>query len=179
MSRFSNSNFRSLNESIQNLNSTNRITELEQYVDMLESVLISIAEEMECGTDELVEMAQTPARAEETKRLRIKARKAAKVAADKLDAIRDMEWNEKKLPDLYGLKGKKMKPTKKMLKTRAATEKAKKTKYANAVKKDQEFEDARKETERKNMQTPLGRAIARASYARSSSTSEFDKHKYD
>jgi len=47
MSRFSNSNFRSLNESIQNLNSTNRISELEQYVDMLESVLISIAEEME------------------------------------------------------------------------------------------------------------------------------------
>jgi hypothetical protein len=62
MSRFSNSNFRSLNESIQNLNSTNRISELEQYVDMLESVLISIAEQMECDTEELVEMAMTKAR---------------------------------------------------------------------------------------------------------------------
>jgi len=62
MSRFSSSNFRSLNESIQNLNSTNRITELEQYVDMLESVLISIAEQMECDTEELVEMAMTKAR---------------------------------------------------------------------------------------------------------------------
>jgi hypothetical protein len=165
MSRFSNESHRSLNESIQNLNTNNRISELEEYVDMLESVIISIAEEMECGTDELVEMAQTPARAEETKRLRIKARKAAKVAADKLDAIRDMEWNEKKLPDTYGLKGKKMKPTKKMLKTRAATEKAKKTKYANAEKKDQEFEKARKETDRKNLATPEGRAIARASIA--------------
>jgi hypothetical protein len=167
MSRFSNSNFRSLNESIQNLNTNNRITELEEYVDMLESVLVSIAEQMECGTDELVEMAQTPARAEETKRLRIKARKAAKVAADKLDAIRDKEWNEKNSPDLYGSKGKVVKPTKKMLKTRASTEKAKKTKYANQAKKDQEFEDARKETFRKNMKTPEGRAIYRASIAQS------------
>jgi hypothetical protein len=65
MSRFSNNNFRSLNESIQNLNSTNRITELEQYVDMLESVLISIAEEMECDTEDLVEMAVTAARGRE------------------------------------------------------------------------------------------------------------------
>ena len=65
MSRFSNSNFRSLNESIQNLNTNNRITELEQYVDMLESVLISIAEQMECDTEELVEMAVTAGRARE------------------------------------------------------------------------------------------------------------------
>ena len=65
MSRFSNSNFRSLNESIQNLNTNNRITELEQYVDMLESVLISIAEQMECDTEELVEMAVTAARGRE------------------------------------------------------------------------------------------------------------------
>lgn len=62
MSRFSNSNFRSLNESIQNLNANNRITELEEYVDMLESVITSIAEQMQCDTDELVEMAMTPAR---------------------------------------------------------------------------------------------------------------------
>jgi hypothetical protein len=62
MSRFSNSNFRSLNESIQNLNTNNRITELEEYVDMLESVLVSIAEQMECDTEELVEMAMTKAR---------------------------------------------------------------------------------------------------------------------
>jgi hypothetical protein len=65
MSRFSNSNFRSLNESIQNINTNNRITELEEYVDMLESVLVSIAEEMECDTEELVEMAQTAQRSKE------------------------------------------------------------------------------------------------------------------
>ena len=65
MSRFSNSNFRSLNESIQNLNTNNRISELEQYVDALESVLISIAEQMECDTEELVEMAVTAGRARE------------------------------------------------------------------------------------------------------------------
>ena len=165
MSRFSNETHRSLNESIQNLNTNNRITELEEYVDALESVLISIAEQMECGTDELVEMAQTPARAEETRRLRIKARKAAKAAADKLDAIRDTEWYEKKSPDLYGSKGKVVKPTKKMLKTRASTEKAKKTKYANAVKKDQDEEKAKEELFRKNMKTPEGRAIYRWSIA--------------
>jgi hypothetical protein len=119
------------------------------------------------GEDTVHEMAQTPARAEETKRLRIQARKAAKTAADKLDAIRDKEWNEKNSPDLYGSKGKVVKPTKKMLKTRASTEKAKKTKYANQAKKDQEFEDARKETFRKNMKTPEGRAIYRASIAQS------------
>ena len=112
---------------------------------------------------ELDEMAQTPARAEETRRLRIKARKAAKAAADKLDAIRDTEWNEKKSPDLYGSKGKVVKPTKKMLKTRASTEKAKKTKQVNANKKVQDWDNARKETARKNMKTPLGRAIARTS----------------
>ena len=114
---------------------------------------------------ELDEMAQTPARAEETRRLRIKARKAAKAAADKLDAIRDTEWNEKKSPDLYGSKGKVVKPTKKMLKTRASTEKAKKTKYANAVKRDQEEEKAKEETFKKNMKTPEGRAIYRWSIA--------------
>ena len=112
---------------------------------------------------ELDEMAQTPARAEETRRLRIKARKAAKAAADKLDAIRDTEWNEKKSPDLYGSKGKVVKPTKKMLKTRASTEKAKKTKQVNANKKVQDWDNARKETARKNMKTPLGRAIYRTS----------------
>ena len=112
---------------------------------------------------ELDEMAQTPARAEETRRLRIKARKAAKAAADKLDAIRDTEWNEKKSPDLYGSKGKVVKPTKKMLKTRASTEKAKKTKQVNANKKVQDWDNARKETARKNLKTPEGRAIARTS----------------
>ena len=114
---------------------------------------------------ELDEMAQTPARAEETRRLRIKARKAAKAAADKLDAIRDTEWNEKKSPDLYGSKGKVVKPTKKMLKTRASTEKAKETKRVNANKKVQDWDNARKETARKNLKTPEGRAIARASIA--------------
>ena len=113
----------------------------------------------------LDEMAQTPARAEETRRLRIKARKAAKAAADKLDAIRDTEWNEKKSPDLYGSKGKVVKPTKKMLKTRASTEKAKETKRVNANKKVQDWDNARKETARKNLKTPEGRAIARASIA--------------
>jgi hypothetical protein len=65
MSRFSNETHRSLNESIQNLTANKRISELEQYVDTLESVLISIAEQMECGTDELVEMAQTAQRSKE------------------------------------------------------------------------------------------------------------------
>ena len=65
MSRFSNETHRSLNESIQNLNANNRISELEEYVDALESVLLSIAEEMECDTDELVEMAMTSARKSE------------------------------------------------------------------------------------------------------------------
>ena len=117
------------------------------------------------GEGAVHEMAQTPARAEETRRLRIQARKAAKAAADKLDAIRDTEWNEKKSPDLYGSKGKVVKPTKKMLKTRASTEKAKKTKYANAVKKDQDEEKAKEELFRKNMKTPEGRAIYRWSIA--------------
>jgi hypothetical protein len=102
MSRFSNSNFRSLNESIQNLNSTNRITELEQYVDMLESVIISIAEQMECDADELVEMAVTPGRAREheAKINRAKTEKGAK----KADSNYDKEANSTK--KIFGKGGK-------------------------------------------------------------------------
>ena len=55
--------FRSLNESI--LSVTNPQPELTQneYIELLEFALISIAEELECDVDDLVEdMAQTPAR---------------------------------------------------------------------------------------------------------------------
>ena len=55
--------FRSLNESI--LSVTNPQPEFTQneYIELLESALISIAEELECDVDDLVEdMAQTPQR---------------------------------------------------------------------------------------------------------------------
>ena len=85
MSRFSNETHRSLNESIQNLNSNNRISELEEYVDMLESVLLSIAEEMECDTDELVEMAMSGAR---QKQLAGKIKKQDPITTKAADAAR-------------------------------------------------------------------------------------------
>jgi hypothetical protein len=99
MSRFSNSNFRSLNESIQNLNSTNRITELEQYVDMLESVIISIAEQMECDTEELVEMAVTAGRGREHE---------AKINRAETKAYRFMNPDNRK--GLFGKDGKAKSP---------------------------------------------------------------------
>ena len=54
--------FRSLNEAIESV--TNPQPELTQneYIELLESALISIAEELECDVDDLVEMAQTPQR---------------------------------------------------------------------------------------------------------------------
>ena len=53
-----------------------RIKDLEQYINMLESVLLSIAEEAECDAGELIEAYRmTPARAEILKNERKKARK--------------------------------------------------------------------------------------------------------
>ena len=114
---------------------------------------------------EVKEDYQTPGRAAETKRLRMRAKKEVQVASRKYQAAQDTEWNEKESPNTYGTKGKVVKPTKKMLKTRGASQKAQETKRINAGKKYREWDNARKETERKNLQTPQGRAIHAASKA--------------
>ena len=55
--------FRSLNESILSVTNPQPEITQEEYIELLESALESIAEELECDVDDLVEdMAQTPQR---------------------------------------------------------------------------------------------------------------------
>ena len=157
--------FRSLNEAIESVTNPQPEFTQEEYIELLESALESIAEELECDVEDLLEDYQTPGRAAETKRLRMRAKKEVQVASRKYQAAQDTEWNEKESPNTYGTKGKVVKPTKKMLKTRGASQKAQETKRINAGKKYREWDNARKETERKNLQTPQGRAIHAASKA--------------
>ena len=60
-----------------------RIKDLEQYINMLESVLLSIAEAAECDAGELIEAYRmTPARAEILKREKKKAKKGMDASMD-------------------------------------------------------------------------------------------------
>ena len=55
--------FRSLNEAIESVTNPQPEFTQEEYIELLESALESIAEELECDVDDLVEdMAQTPQR---------------------------------------------------------------------------------------------------------------------
>tara|TARA_R110000868_G_scaffold58272_5_gene180086 strand:+ start:877 stop:1338 length:462 start_codon:yes stop_codon:yes gene_type:complete len=62
---------------VQEVANGDRITHLEQYINALESVLLSIAEAAECDVGELIEAYRmTPARAETLKREKQKAQKS-------------------------------------------------------------------------------------------------------
>ena len=134
---------------------------MKDYKQILENAKSMIEETKRLELEDF----QTPARATQTNKLRGQARKAWQAAGRKLDALQDMEWDEINSPDTYGTKGKVVKPTKKMLKTRASAEKAKETKRMNAAKKYREWDNARKEIERNNLKTSQGRAIRAASIA--------------
>ena len=136
-----------------------------EYTELLESVLLALCEELELDPNKLLEDYQTPERAKQTDRLRMRARKTAQAAARKYEQAKAIEEYEKESPKTYGSKGRVVKPTKKMLKTRSASQKAQETKRVNAGKKYQEWDNARKETARKNLQTSQGRAIHAASIA--------------
>jgi hypothetical protein len=144
---------------------TGAMDESTDYTELLESVLLALCEELELDPNELLEDYQTPERAKQTDRLRMRARKTAQAAARKYEQAKAIEEYEKESPKTYGSKGRVVKPTKKMLKTRGASQKAQETKRVNAGKKYQEWDNARKETARKNLQTPQGRAIRAASIA--------------
>jgi len=67
--RFDNNNFRSLNESINYVQNPHReLDEALEYADTLETVILSICEELEIDPDELVEMAVTAQRDREVDR---------------------------------------------------------------------------------------------------------------
>jgi hypothetical protein len=169
--RFDNANFRSLNETITHIDEPQ--VSVDEYTELLESVLLALCEELELDPNELLEDFQTPERAKQTDQLRMRARKAAQAAARKYEQAKAIEEYEKESPKTYGSKGRVVKPTKKMLKTRSASQKAQETKRVNAGKKYQEWDNARKETARKNLQTPQGRAI------RAASDAEYKRHGFD
>lgn len=107
------------------------------YTELLESVLLALCEELELDPnelleDELLEDYQTPERADQTDRLRMRTRKAAQAAARKYDQAKVLAQHEKESPKTYGSKGRVVKPTKKMLKNRGASEKGQETKRVNA-----------------------------------------------
>ena len=156
---------RSLNKKNKKVAESVESVESAEYTELLESVLLALCEELELDPNELLEDYQTPERAKQTDRLRMRARKTAQSAARKYEQAKSLAQYEKESPKTYGSKGRVVKPTKKMLKTRSASQKAQETKRVNAGKKYREWDNARKETERKNLQTPQGRAIRAASIA--------------
>lgn len=87
--RFNNTNHRSLNESIAKVqNPQQTLDEALEYTAALESVILSICEELEIDPDELVEMAQTKERAAEMKKNLGKMQK-------------DLEKDQKKVQKVY------------------------------------------------------------------------------
>lgn len=128
--RFDNTKFRSLNETISHIDQPQVPTD--EYTELLESVLLALCEELELDPNALLEDYQTPERADQTDRLRMRTRKAAQAAARKYEQAKTLAQYEKESPKTYGSKGRVVKPTKKMLKTRGASEKAQETKRVNA-----------------------------------------------
>jgi len=161
--RFDNSKFRSLNETITHMNEPQ--VSVDEYTELLESVLLALCDELELDPNELLEDYQTPERADQTDRLRMRTRKAAEAAAKKYEQAKTLAQYEKESPKTYGSKGRVVKASKKMLKTRASSEKAKETKRSNEIKKYRSLRATALETDRKNAKTPQGRRIAAASKA--------------
>ena len=161
--RFDNSKFRSLNETISHMNEPQ--VAVDEYTELLESVLLALCEELELDPNALLEDYQTPERADQTDRLRMRTRKAAQAAARKYEQAKTLAQYEKESPKTYGSKGRVVKPTKKMLKTRGASEKAQETKRTNEINKYRILRAKEQETHRKNAKTPQGRAIRAASIA--------------
>ena len=86
--RFNNTNFRSLNESINEVQNPQwALDEALEYADTLEEVILSICEELETDPDELVEMAMTVARERELS-------KAIKAQGRKTQAAYDRDEKE-------------------------------------------------------------------------------------
>ena len=136
-----------------------------EYTELLESALLALCEELELDPNELLEDYQTPERADQTDRLRMRTRKAAQSAARKYEQAKSLAQYEKESPKTYGSKGRVVKPTKKMLKTRGASEKTQETKRTNEINKYRILRGKEQETNRKNAKTPQGRAIRAASIA--------------
>ena len=161
--RFDNSKFRSLNETISHIDQPQ--ISVDEYTELLESVLLALCEELELDPNELLEDYQTPERADQTDRLRMRTRKAAESAARKYEQAKTLAQYEKESPKTYGSKGRVVKPTKKMLKTRGASEKAQETKRTNEINKYRILRAKEQETHRKNAKTPQGKRMRAASIA--------------
>jgi len=84
-----------------------------EYTELLESVLLALCEELELDPNELLEDFQTPERAGQTDRLRMRTRKAAEAAARKYEQAKTLAQYEKESPKTYGSKGRVVKASKK------------------------------------------------------------------
>ena len=162
--RFSSKQYRSLNEAINNVQDPQYYT-TEEYTEILEDLVEALCEELDVDPNQLLEDYQTPERAAQTDRLRMRTRKAAQSAARKYEQAKSLAQYEKESPKTYGSKGRVVKPTKKMLKTRGASEKTQETKRTNEINKYRILRGKEQETNRKNAKTPQGRAIRAASIA--------------
>ena len=74
--RFDNTKFRSLNETITHMNEPQ--VAVDEYTELLESVLLALCEELELDPNELLEDWETTERKNETKRVLAKLPKASK-----------------------------------------------------------------------------------------------------
>jgi len=108
--RFNNTNFRSLNESINYVQNPHReLDEALEYADTLESVILSICEELEIDPDELVEMAMTQGRNREHRKILSRAWAAPRrddPKYHKLEAARKRAQRESDSKKIYGKGGK-------------------------------------------------------------------------
>jgi len=109
--RFNNNNFRSLNESINFVqNPYQELDEALEYADTLESIILSICEELEIDPDELVEDVMTDSRLKELVKKRnttAKKNQSYSTAAD--DRIRNRMEREAGSKKVYGRGGKVLK----------------------------------------------------------------------
>ena len=94
--RFDNTKFRSLNETITHLNEPQ--VAVDEYTELLESVLLALCEELELDPNKLLEDYQTPERAATTRR-------AAQQA-------KTLDWYERTSPHTYGKGGRLVKKAK-------------------------------------------------------------------
>jgi hypothetical protein len=116
MARFDNDTYRSLNESIEQVqNPQAALNEALEYASALEEVLLSLCEELDLDPQALMEDIQTPEREREMRPLMRKARKQQAAAQKKgerdrrADKILAKGWREdSNLTTLYGKGGKKV-----------------------------------------------------------------------
>ena len=111
-----NMNFKSLNEAIESVTNPQPELTQEEYIDILESTIKAIAEELGCSVEDLMEDIQTPEREKVMKNRGARLQKAARPiikkdstffpSTEKLNKHKFTTAKEKGSPHLYGAGGK-------------------------------------------------------------------------